>query len=52
MKTDEYMKVLAGYTRSIFHDFEIYLAAKVDLVEHDIRLVLDDYSSFFVTYEL
>ena len=46
------MKVLAGYTRSVFHDFEIYLGTKVDLVEHDIRLVLDEYKSFFVTYEL
>ena len=40
MKIDQYMKILAGYTRSTFQEFESFLRTEVDLVEDDIRLVL------------
>ena len=46
------MSFLAGYIRSIFQDFESYLRTEVDLVEDDIRLVLDEYNSSFIAYEL
>ena len=52
MKDGKYMNILAGYVRSAFQDFESYLRTEVDLVEHDIKLVLDEYNSSFVTYEL
>ena len=40
MKDSGYMKLLAGYIRSILQDFESYLRTDVDLVEDDITLVL------------
>ena len=52
MKDDKYMKNLAGYVSSVFQDFESYLRTEVDLVEDDIKLVLDEYNSSFITYEL
>ena len=52
MKDDGYMNILSGYPRSVFQDFESYLRAEIDLVEDDIRLVLDKYNSSFITYEL
>ena len=52
MKQDKSMKTLAGFTRSLFQDFESYLRTEVDLVEDDIRLVLDEYNSSSITYEL
>ena len=52
MKDDKYMKILAGYVSSVFQDFESYLRTEVDLVQDDIKLVLDEYNSSFVTYEL
>ena len=36
-----YMKILSEYPESVFQDFEIYLRTEIDLVEDDIRLVLD-----------
>ena len=47
-----YVNLLQGYASSIFQDFENYLRTEVDLVEDDIRLVLDEYNSRFITYEL
>ena len=47
-----YMNILAGYTHSVFQDFESFLRTQIDLVEDDIELVLDEYNSSFVTYEL
>ena len=38
-----YMNILSGYRDSIFQDFESYLRTEVDLVEDDIKLVLDEY---------
>ena len=52
MKNDKYLSILAVYDRSIFQDFESFLGTAVDLVEDDIRLVLDEYNSNFITYEL
>ena len=52
MKDDKYMKIVAGYVRSVFQDFESYLRTEVDLVQDDIKLVIDEYNSSFVTYEL
>ena len=47
-----YMNILSGYPRSVFQDFESYLRTETDLIEDDIRLVLDKYNSSFVTYEI
>ena len=49
MKDDKYMKISAGYTRSVIHDFESYPRTEIDLVEDDIRLVLDENNSSFVS---
>ena len=39
MKNGKYMDNSAGYTSSIFQDFEKYLTTESDLLEDDIRLV-------------
>ena len=52
MKDEQYMNILAIYTRSVFQDFESFLRTQIDLVEDDVKLVLDEYDSSFVTYEL
>ena len=52
IEIDKYLSVLAVYNRFIFQDFESFLGTAVDLVEDDIRLVLDEYNSSFITYEL
>ena len=44
-----YMNIFSGYPRSVFQDFESYLRTEIDLVENDIRLVLDKYNSIFFT---
>ena len=41
MKNDKSMVILAGYISSIFQNFGSYLRTEVDLVQDDIRLVLD-----------
>ena len=46
------MNIVAGYVSSVFQDFESYLRTKVDLVEDDVRLVLDEYNSSFITFDL
>ena len=48
----KYMEILARYTSSVFQDFESFLRTEVDLIEDDVRLVLDEYNSSFITYEL
>ena len=45
------VNITAGYIISISQDFENYLRTEVDLVEDDIKLVLDEYNSSFITYE-
>ena len=52
MEDDKYMIVLALYIVSIFQDFKSFLRTEIDLVEDDIRVVLDEYNSSFDTYEL
>ena len=52
MNDEQYMKILAIYTRSVFQDFESFLRTQIDLVEDDIKLVLDEYNSSFIAYEL
>ena len=52
MKNEQYMNIVAGYVSSVFQDFKSYLGTEVDLIEDDIKLVLDEYHSSFITYEL
>ena len=52
MNDGGYMNVLARYTSSVFQDIERFLRTQIDLVEDDIKLVLDDYKSSFITCEL
>ena len=52
MEDGGYMNILAIYTSSVFQDFESFLRTQIDLVESDIKLVLDEYNSSFVTYEI
>ena len=52
MKDDKNMEILEIYTRSVFQDFESFLRTQIDLIEDDIKLVLDEYNSSFITYEL
>ena len=52
MEDDTYMNIVAGYVISVFQDFESYLRTEVDLIKDDIKLVLDEYNSTFITYEI
>ena len=52
MKDGQYMNILAIYTRTVFQDFESFLRTQIDLVEDDVKLVLNEYNSSFITYEL
>ena len=52
MNDEQYMNILAFYTRSVFQDFESFLRTQIDLVEDDIKLVLDEYNSSFNIYEI
>ena len=44
--------LLLGYDRSQFRDFESYLRIVVALDEEDVQLILKQYNSHFITYEL
>ena len=46
------MHIFSDYSNSIFQDFESFLRTDTDLVEDDIKLVLDEYNSSFITYEI
>ena len=52
LKDDKKIRILAIYVFSTFQDFENFLRTEVELVEDDIKLVLDEYNSTFVAYEL
>ena len=52
MNDEQYMNILAFYTRSVFQHFESFLRTQIDLIEDDIKLVLDEYNSSFISYEL
>ena len=44
--------ILMGYVRSPFRDFESYLRIVVGLDGEDFQLILKQYNSHFITYEL
>ena len=44
------MRILAIYNSSIFQDFESFLRTEVELVEDDIKMVLDEKNSSFFTH--
>ena len=46
------MDNLAVFTRSIFQYFKSFFGTDVDLVENDIRLVLAEFNSSFMLYEI
>ena len=46
------MILLLGYSRSLLQAFESYLRRVVGLDEEDIQLMLKQYDSYFITYEL
>ena len=52
MNNEQYMNILARYTSSVFQDFESFLRTQIDLIEDDVKLVLDEYNSSFIIYEL
>ena len=52
MKDDKFMYILSGYPSSIFQDFQSFLGTEVDLVEDDIKLVLDEYNSSFIIFKI
>ena len=52
MNDEQYMNILAIYIRSVFQDFESFLRTQIDLIEDDIKLVLHEYTSSFITYEI
>ena len=52
MKDYKFMDFLAIFFNSVFQDFESFRRTEIDLVEEDIRLVLDEYNSNFIAYEL
>ena len=49
---DGYMMLLFGYCASSFQDFESYLRLVIGLDEEDIQLILKEYNSHFITYQL
>ena len=52
MKDGQYMNILSNYTSCVFQDFESFLRTQIDLIEDDVKLVLDEYNSSFITYEI
>ena len=52
MKDGQSMNFLSIYHGSKFQDFKKLLRTENDLIEDDIRLVLDEYISSFMTYEV
>ena len=46
------MDTLTNYINSIFQDFYSFLRTEVDLVEDYISLVLDEYNSIFITFQI
>ena len=50
--TDGYYILLTNYFESPFRDFESYLRIVIGLDDEDIQLILKQYNSNFVTYEI
>ena len=51
LKDEQYLNKLSIYTSSVFQDFESFVTRQIDLIEDDVKLVLDEYNSSFFTYE-
>jgi len=49
MNDEANMVFIAGYTKSIFQDFENYRRTEVDFVEETIKLVFSEQISNFIT---
>ena len=49
LKNEQYTMIVASYVSSVFQDSESYARTEVDLVEDDIKLVLDEHNSSFIT---
>ena len=52
MEDEQYMRILSIYTSSVYQDFESFLRTQTDLIEDDVKMVLDEYNLSFITYEL
>ena len=52
MEDEQYMSILSVFTSSVFQDFESFLRTQIELVEDDVRLVLDEYNSSFTIYKI
>ena len=52
MKNDKNVHILAVYDGSLIQDLESFLRTEVDLVEGDIRLVLDENISSLIAHEI
>ena len=52
MKDEQHMRIFAKYIDSVFQNFESFLKTEIDLVEDDIKLVLDEYISSSIIYDL
>ena len=50
--TDGFMRLLMAYSEPSFRDFESYLRIVAGLNEDDIQLILKQYNSHFITYEI
>ena len=51
-QTDRYYFLLLNYTQSPFREFETYLGILTGLKEDDIQLILKQYNSKVITYEI
>ena len=49
MEDEHYKRISSIYPSSVFQDFENLIRTQIDLVEDDVRLVLDEYNSSFIT---
>ena len=52
MKNEHYMNILSIFTSSVFQDFQKLLRTQIHSIEGDNKLVLDEYNSSFITYEI
>ena len=52
LEDEQYMNTLSIYTGSGFQGSKNFPRTQIDLLEDDIKLVLDEYNSSFITYEL
>ena len=52
MKDEQNLNILSIYTSSVFQNFESFLRTQIDLIEDDVKLVLDEYNSSVITYGL